>query len=57
MKRHSFVFSALLSIGPSGRGGRFPEETMEPAPAPGVLPFRILLLAAALFLSSVLFPG
>ena len=30
---------------------------MEPAPAPGVLPFRILLLAAALFLSSVLFPG
>ena len=30
---------------------------METVPAPGVLPFRILLLAAAFFLSSVLFPG
>jgi len=30
---------------------------MEPVPAPGVLPFRILLLVAAFFLSSDLFPG
>ena len=30
---------------------------MEPAPAPGVLPLRILLLAAAFLLSSVLYPG
>ena len=30
---------------------------MEPVPVPGVLPFRILLLAAAFFLSSDLFPG
>ena len=30
---------------------------MKPAPAPAMLPFRILLLAGALLLSPVLFPG
>lgn len=56
MKRHSFAFPALLSIGRPGRGGRFPEETLEPVPAHDVHHFRILLLAAALLLPSVLFP-
>ncbi len=30
---------------------------MKPAPAPTILPFRLLLVAVALLLSSVLFPG
>lgn len=38
-------------------GGRFPEETMKPVPAPPMLPFRLHLLLAALLLSMALFPG
>jgi opacity protein-like surface antigen len=37
--------------------GRFREETMKPDPAFATLPYRLLLVAAALLLSSVLSPG
>jgi opacity protein-like surface antigen len=58
MKRNSCVFPALLSLRPpGGRREVFPEETMKPVPAPAMLPIRLLLIAAAILLSSVLFPG